>query len=178
MVSHPLRPNIDKICDDIKNTDFNDLKGIDFNKLTRDEKNRLEDVVYAMMAQFRYTPLELDNTMPKELYEIVESKCHYFLKMEKEIRESTLAQVMPDLTKGQITKANNKYSGKFTPKYRAFSILQNKIEDVVKKSTQIWRLIYGLTTVKDGEEDPLEGQEDKTESSEKEAEKEKDEKTE
>ena len=28
---------------------------------------------------------------------------------------------------------------------------------MVKKSTQIWKLIYGLTTVKQGEADPLEG---------------------
>ena len=49
--------------------------------------------------------------------------------MEKEIRESTLAQVMSNLTRGQITKANKKHGGKFSPKYRAFNILKNKIED-------------------------------------------------
>ena len=41
--------------------------------------------------------------------------------------------------------------------YMEFSILHNKIEDVVKKSTEIWRLIYGLTMVKEGEADPFEG---------------------
>ena len=168
VVSHPPKSIVDKICEEISNTDFNNLKSIDFNKLSREEKNRIEEAVYAMMAEFKYTPLELDNTMPKELYEIIENKWHYCLKMEKEIRESTLAQVMPDLPRGKIKKANKKHNGKFSPKYRAFSILQNKIEDVVNKSTQIWKLIYGLTTVKEGEEDPLEGQEDKIESSEKE----------
>ena len=54
--------------------------------------------------------------MLKELYEIVENKWHYCLKMEREIRESTLAQVYLDMTKGQIIKANKKHSGKFTPK--------------------------------------------------------------
>lgn len=76
-----------------------------------------------MMAEFKYTPLELDNTMPKELYEIIENKWHYCLKIEREIRESTLAQVMPNLTRGQIPKENKKHIGKFKPKYRAFSIL-------------------------------------------------------
>ena len=37
-----------------------------------------------MMAEYKNTPLELDNTMPKELYEIVENKWHYFLQIEKE----------------------------------------------------------------------------------------------
>ena len=64
---------------------------------------------------------------------------------------------MPKLTKGKIVKANKKYGSRFSPKYRAFSILQNNIEDVVKKSTQMWKLIYGLTIVKVGEEDLFEG---------------------
>ena len=64
---------------------------------------------------------------------------------------------MPELSRGQITKANKKHGSKFAPKYRAFSILQNKIEDVVTKSTKMCKLIYGLTTIKDGEEDPFEG---------------------
>ena len=55
------------------------------------------------MSKFKNTPLELDNSMPKELYSIVENKWHYCLNMEKEIRESTLARVMPELTKGKIT---------------------------------------------------------------------------
>lgn len=76
------------------------MKSIDFNKLSREEKNRIEESVHAMMAEFKCTPLELDNTMPKELYKIIENKWHYCLKMEKEIRESNLAQVIPDLTRG------------------------------------------------------------------------------
>ena len=68
--------------------------------------------------------------------------------MEKEIRDSILAQVMPELSKEKVTKANKKNGKKFSPKYRAFNILQNNIEDVVNKSTKMWKLIYGLTTVK------------------------------
>ena len=89
------------------------------------------------MEKFKNTPLELYKTMPKELYSIVENKWHYCLNVEKEIRESTLACVMPKLTKGQITKENKKHGRKFAPKYKDFNILQNNIEDVVKKSTLI-----------------------------------------
>lgn len=64
---------------------------------------------------------------------------------------------MQELTKGQIDKVVKRYVVRFTPNYRAFSILQNDIEDVVKKSTQIWKLIYGLTTVKQGEVDTSKG---------------------
>ena len=55
--------------------------------------------------------------------------------MEKEIAELTIARVLPDLTKGQIAKTNKRNNRKFSPKYRAFCILQNKIEDIVSKST-------------------------------------------
>ena len=67
---------------------------------------------------------------------------------------------MPELTRGKITKANKKHDNKFSPKYRAFNILQNNIEDVVNKSTQMWKLIYGLTIVKPREEDWFEGRND------------------
>lgn len=63
---------------------------------------------------------------------------------------------MPKLTKAKIAKAIKKYVVRFTHKCKAFSILQTNIEDVVKKSTQIWKLIYGLTIVKKGEVEPLE----------------------
>ena len=79
-----------------------------------------------MMAKFKNTPLELDNTMAKELYSIIENKWHYCLNMEKKIRESTLARVMPELKKGQRTKASKKHVRKLFPKYKAFNILQNK----------------------------------------------------
>ena len=135
---------------------MNGLKKNDFGKISREEKNMVEESVYAMMSKFKTTPLELGNTMPKKLYTLVENKWHYCLNLEKEIRESTLAHVMPDLTKGKIIKANNKYGRRFAPKYKVFNILQNNIDDVVHKSTKMWKLIYGLTVVKAGEEDPFE----------------------
>lgn len=67
---------------------------------------------------------------------------------------------MPELKKGQIAKANKKYWGRFAPKYRAFGILQNKIKDVVKKSIQMCKLIYGLNIVTQREEDPFKGKND------------------
>ena len=60
---------------------------------------------------------------------------------------------MPNLTRGQIKKANKKHGGKFAPKYGAFSILQNKIEDVVDRSTKLWKTIYKLINDKDVEVD-------------------------
>ena len=50
-----------------------------------------------------------------------------------------------------------KHGNKLSPKYKAFSILQINIEDIVNKSTKMWKLIYGLTTIKKGEEDRFEG---------------------
>ena len=53
-----------------------------------------------------------------------------------------------------------KYVVRFDPKYRAFIILQNNIEDVVKKSTQMWKVTYGLAIVKEGEQEPIEVKDD------------------
>lgn len=122
-----------------------------------------------MIEKSKNTPLELDNTMPRELYEIIQNKWNYCFKMEKEIRESTLAQVMPNLTRGQITKANKKHCVKFAPKYRTFSILQNKIEEVVQKSIRLWKSIYNITDDKDGQEEE-DAETNKAKASEKEKE--------
>ena len=82
---------------------------------------------------------------------------------------------MPKLTNGKITKARKKYGNRFSPKYRAFSILQNTIEYVVKKSTLMWKVIYGLQTVKEGQEDPFEGRNDGNDDNEEEDDKEEEE---
>ena len=50
--------------------------------------------------------------------------------------------MLPDLTKSQIENANKRHNSRFIPKYRAFFILQNKIDEVVRKSTKLWKIIY------------------------------------
>ena len=77
--------------------------------------------------------------------------------------------------RGKITKENKKYGSKFSPKYRVFIILQNNIEDVVKKSTQMWKLIYVLMTIKVGEKDNFEGRKNEDKEGDKEEEIEKEE---
>ena len=94
------------------------------------------------MVKFKYTPLELGWKLSKKLSKIVEDKWHFCLKMEKEMRESTLASLLPDQTKDQIKKVVKRHNNRFTPKYRAFSILQNKIEEVVQRTTRLWKVIY------------------------------------
>ena len=41
--------------------------------------------------------------------------------------------------------------------------MQNQIEYVVQKSTSVWKVLYGLKIVKEGEEDPFEGKDDEEE---------------
>ena len=173
VVIHTHKSNLENICDNVRdNVYVLGLKGIEFNKLSREKQNMVEESIYTMMSKFKTTPLELENTMAKEVYSIVENKWNYCLNMEKEIRESTLAQVMPELIKGQITKASKKYGKKISPKYIAFSILQNNIEYVVKKSTLMWKVIYVLQIVKEGKEDPFEGRNDGNDDNEEEDDKE------
>ena len=80
VVTHTTKSDLENIRD---NADLTILKSIDFNKLSREEQNMVEESVYTMMAKFKNTLLELDNSMPKELYSIVENKWHYCLNMKK-----------------------------------------------------------------------------------------------
>lgn len=138
VVSHSRLSNLENLCENFKNNvDLSTFRHIDFDKLIKEEKNQLEETLYVMMSKFKNITLEFSNSIYKSLYDLVEKKWHHCLNVERQIREITLAQVMLELTKGQIAKVVKKYSVRFTPKYKAFSILQNNIEDVVKKSTQI-----------------------------------------
>ena len=68
---------------------------------------------------------------------------------------------MPKLSKAQIAKVIKKYAIRFVPKYRAFNILQNNIEDVVKKTIQMWKITDGLATIREGENNPIKVKDDK-----------------
>ena len=46
------------------------------------------------------------------------------------------------LTRSQIENAVKRHNNIFTPKYRAFSILQNKIDEVANKSTRLWKVLH------------------------------------
>ena len=83
MVSHAPKSDLENIFDNVRdNVDLIGLKNIEFDKLGREDQNMLGELVYAMMTKFKNTPLELDDTMPKELYAIVENKWNHCLNVE------------------------------------------------------------------------------------------------
>ena len=73
MVSHNPLFDLEILCENIKsNVDLSSLEHIDFDKPGKEEKNQVEEALYAMMSKFKNTPLEFSNTIPKGLYDIVE----------------------------------------------------------------------------------------------------------
>lgn len=167
MVSYNPSSDLDNLCENIRNiVDLLGFSHIEFDNLGKIEKNQVKEVVYAMMAILKKTPLELANSIPKSLYDRVEQKWHYCLDIEKQIRETTLAQVMPELSKANMTKAIKRYVAIFVSKYRAFNILQNSIEDVIQKSKQMWKITYRLLTSREVEKTPIEVGEDEEEDTE------------
>ena len=77
VVSHPPKSTIDKLYTKIRSGDLKDLNYLDLNKLNKEEQNKIEESMYPMMAEYKHGPLELDGSMPKELYKIVEDKWHF-----------------------------------------------------------------------------------------------------
>ena len=135
-MSHNPSLDLDNLCENvINNVDLSRFSHIDFENLGKVENNQVEMAIYAMMATFKKAPLEIANSIPKILYERVEQNWNYCLDTKRKIIETSLAQVMPKLRWVQIAKSIKKYVVRFVPNYRAFSILQNNIEDVVRKTT-------------------------------------------
>ena len=86
MVSHKPKFDLENLCENIKNNaNLSGLKNIDFEKLKREEKNQVEEALYAMMFKLKNIPLELANTIPKSLYDIVEQKWHYCLNLRNRL---------------------------------------------------------------------------------------------
>ena len=75
MVGNPPKSEVDIICDNIiENADMSKLRDISFDKLSKDEKSRIEESIYEMMTKFKKNPLELNNSMPKELNYLIKKK--------------------------------------------------------------------------------------------------------
>lgn len=101
VVNHNPLSDLENLCENVKNNvNMSRFSHVDFDKLGKIEKIQVEDALYAMMSKFKTTPLEFSNSVPKSLYDIVEQKWHYYLNLERKIRETQLAQVMLELTKG------------------------------------------------------------------------------
>ena len=70
-----------------------------------------------MMAIFKKTPIEIANQLPKSLQDRVEQRWQYNFTTEINIRETTLARVMPNLDKSEMINSINNYKGSFATKY-------------------------------------------------------------
>ena len=133
VVSHGPSSDLDNLCNNIKNNaNLLRFTHVEFDKLGKLDMNEVEESIYKMMATFKTMDIEIYNSLPKSLFDQVEKKWQYSLTTKKQIKEPTLARVMLDLDKSMMKKAINKYKGKFSPKYKAFNILQNYIEEVIK----------------------------------------------
>ena len=124
MVSHHPSLDLDNICEKIKNNaNLSGLSHIKFDTLKKVEINQVEESIYAMIETFKQTPVEISNSLPKELSNRVEKKWQYSLNIERQIRETALARVMSKLDREIMAKELKKHTRKFAPKYRAFNIL-------------------------------------------------------
>ena len=124
VVSHSPSSDLNNLCENIRNNaNLSSFSHIEFDNLGNIEKNQVEEEIYSMMATFKKNPLEISNSIPKSLYERVEKKWHYYLNIERQIRETSLTQLMPKLNRAEMSKSIKKYAIRFVPKYREFRIL-------------------------------------------------------
>ena len=101
VVTHNPLLDLENLCKNVKNSvELSWLTHINFDNLGKVEKHQVEEAIYGMMEKFKKTPLEIANSMPKSLYDIVEKKWYYCLNLERQIRETTLSQVVPKINKG------------------------------------------------------------------------------
>ena len=66
------------------------------------------------------------------------------VKTEKYIGEKNLRTLMPNLSKKEIKEEIFKHERRWTPRFKAFQILSNKIEDVVQSTLKLWKSIFDI----------------------------------
>ena len=67
MVRRSTSSKLEIICNNIRdNADLSGLTTIEFNKLSNEQQSIVEESIYTMMEKFKTTPLELDDSIPKD----------------------------------------------------------------------------------------------------------------
>ena len=107
MVGYSLSSDLYNLCENIKNNvDLSGSTHVEFDTLGKIDMNKVEESIYAMMEIFKKAPIEISNSLSKSLQDKVELRWQYSLTTERNIRETTLARVMLELDKSEMTKAN------------------------------------------------------------------------
>ena len=66
LVRRSTSSRLENICNNIRdNADLSSLLTLEFNKLSKEQQRTVEESIYTMMAKFKTTPLELDDSIPK-----------------------------------------------------------------------------------------------------------------
>ena len=91
------------------------------------------------MAKWKYDPSKLKTTITKNPLKALTVHWDKAVKLEKEIREQTLRQVMPTFSDKYEKDVLKRYEGRHTPRFRTFQILGKKIDDVAQNSIKLWK---------------------------------------
>ena len=97
--------------------------------------DKVEESIYGMMTTFKINSIQISNSPPKSLYDRVEHRWKYSLTTEINIRETTLARVMPNLDKSEM---------KETIKMNPIEIVNFSPKSLYDRVEQRWQ--YSLTT--------------------------------
>ena len=100
--------------------------------MSNNEKSKVEEAIIDMMDNNKFTTTKLTKKIPSDLYNRLDRRWKQASKVEKQIREDTLAKITPELTNKQNTTFLEKHRNRFVPKFRTFMILHVKIEVVVQ----------------------------------------------
>lgn len=102
---HCPSSDLDNLCENIKNNaDLSGFTHVEFDELGKLDMNKVDESIYAMIENFKMTPIEIANFLPKSLYDRVEERWKYSLTTKKNIREYTCKS---DAKFGQIWDEKN-----------------------------------------------------------------------
>ena len=91
----------------------------------------IEEALVEKMATWKYDPSKMKSVVTEDLLKALKIYWNKAVKLEKDIREQKLRQVMFVFSDKDVKDALASYESMHTPRFRIFEILGKKMEDVV-----------------------------------------------
>ena len=141
---------------------------------TREDEIMIEEDLVEKMAKWQYDSSELKSRVTENLLVAVTIHWDNATKLEKEIREQTLRQVMPKHIDKEVKYALKYHEARHAPRFKTIQILGKKIKNVVQNSTKSWEIIFKVKNLVTKEEEKVEEKEEEENDEEEEKEEEED----
>lgn len=116
--------------------------GACYENFIEKDKRKIEEEVVLYLHNFSKTLIELENSIQKDSYSLIEVRKMNARKIDREMKERELVNVCTCITHGEAKRLIEEAKKKeFRSKNRISRLMIGNVEEVRKETKEIWRKI-------------------------------------